>query len=156
MEMEIFYFGRGFRLMKTKVMYHSRSGNTKKVADAIAQAVGEVPEAVPSDYPLENVGLLFLGAGVYGGKPDKKVIEFIRTLNTNRVKNVALFSTSAGDSKHLNTIRELLKGQGINVIDETFACKGKFFFFINRNNPNAEDLKQAQKFAKEVHDKLKD
>ena len=143
--------------MKTKVMYHSRSGNTKKIADAIAQTLGQVAEAVPSDYPLENVGLLFLGAGVYGGKADKKIVEFIRTLNTSRVKNIALFGTSAGgDSKHLNALKELIKGQGITVVDETFVCKGKFFFFINSKNPNAEDLKQAQKFAKEVCDKLED
>jgi flavodoxin len=142
--------------MKTKVMYHSRSGNTKKVADAIAQTLGQVAEAVPSDYPLENVGLLFLGAGVYGGKPDKKIVEFIKTLNTSRVKNIALFGTSAGDSKYLDPLKEIIKGQGINVVEETFVCKGKFFFFINSKNPNAEDLKQAQKFAKEVHDKLED
>lgn len=140
--------------MKTKVMYHSRSGNTKKVADAIAQELGQVAEAVPSDYPLENVGLLFLGAAVYGNKVDKKIVEFIGTLNTSRVKNVALFGTSAGQDGHLNYIRELIKARGINVVDETYSCKGKFLFFIQRKHPNEEDLREAQKFAKAVYEKL--
>lgn len=140
--------------MKTKVMYHSKSGNTKKVADAIAQALGQVSEAVPPDYPLENVGLLFLGAGVNAGKVDKKMIDFIKTLNTSRVKNVALFGTSGGECTHLNYMRELLKEQGINVMEQTYGCKGKSFFFINRKKPDEEDLKQAQKFAKEIYDKL--
>jgi flavodoxin len=140
--------------MKTKVMYHSRSGNTKKVADAIAQALGQTAEAVPPDYPLENVGLLFLGAGVYAGKADKKIIEFIESLNTSRVKNVALFGTSAGQDNHLNSMRDLLKAKGINVVEDTYTCKGQFLFFINRKRPNAEDLTKAQEFAKAVYEKL--
>ena len=140
--------------MKTKVMYFSRSGNTKKVADAIAQELGQVAEAVPSDYPMENVGILYLGAGVYANKPDKKIVDFISTLNTSRVKNVALFGTSAGQCTHLNYIRELLKAQGINVVEETYTCRGKFMFFIQRKHPNTDDLRQAQKFAKEVYEKL--
>jgi flavodoxin len=141
--------------MKTKVMYHSRSGNTKKVADAIAKELGQIAEAVPADYPLENVDLLFLGAGIYAGKADKKMMEFITTLNTKRVKNVALFGTSAGkQDAHLSYMRELLKAQGINVIDETYTCGGKFLFFIQRNHPNNEDLMKAQKFAKAVYGKL--
>jgi flavodoxin len=141
--------------MKTKVMYHSRSGNTKKVADAIATELGQVSEAVPSDYPLENVDILFLGAGVYAGKVDKKIIDFIATLNTKRVKNVALFGTSAGkQDTHLSYMRDLLKAQGINVMEETYICGGKFLFFIQRKHPNDEDLMQAQKFAKAVCEKL--
>lgn len=141
--------------MKTKVMYHSRSGNTKKVADAIAKELGQIAEPIPADYPLENVDLLFLGAGIYAGKADKKIVEFISTLNTKRVKNVALFGTSAGQQDaHLNRMRELIKAQGINVIEETYTCGGKFLFFIQRKHPNDEDLMQAQKFAKAVYEKL--
>ena len=71
--------------MKTEVIYYSRSGNTKKVVDAIAQALGQVSEAVTPDYPLENVGILFLGAGAYVNKVDKRMTEFIRTLNSNKI-----------------------------------------------------------------------
>lgn len=142
--------------MKLKVMYHSRGGNTKKVADAIAEAVGQVSEAVPPAYPLENVSLLFLGAAVYQGKIDKKMKEFILTLNTNRVKNVALFSTTGSQDNAINEMRDLLKAQGINVLQETFLCKGRFFFFFNRNRPNSEDLSKAKEFAKNAISKIKE
>lgn len=140
--------------MKTKVMYYSKSGNTKKVAEAIAQVVGQTSESVPPAYPLENVELLFLGAGSYGQKVDNKMVEFIRTLNTNRVRNVALFGTVGGKDAHLGYMRELLTAQGINVLEETYCCKGRSFFFIHRKHPNADDLKAAQAFAQKCVEKM--
>ncbi len=142
--------------MKVKVMYYSKGGNTRKVAEAIAQALGQTAEAVPPAYPLENVNVLFLGAAVYGGKIDPKMAEFIRTLNSSRVKNVALFGTCGGQDKALAEMKGLLKSQGIPVMDDTFLCKGKFFVFINRKHPNAEELKAAQEFAKKVVGQVKE
>lgn len=133
--------------MKIKVMYHSKGGNTKKIADAIAEAVGQVNEAVPPAYPLENVALLFLGGAPYAGKLDKKLVDFIKTLNKSRVRNVALFSTTGSQDSAINQMREMLTSQGINVLDETFLCKGKFFLFFNRKHPNEADIKAAKEFA---------
>lgn len=133
--------------MKIKVMYHSKGGNTKKIADAIAEAVGQVNEAVPPAYPLDNVALLFLGGAPYGGKIDKKLSDFIKTLNTSRVRNVALFSTTGSQDNAIQEMRGMLKAQGINVLEETFVCKGKFFVFFNRKHPNEADIKAAKEFA---------
>jgi flavodoxin len=151
----IFLHG-GILHMKAKVMYYSRSGNTKKVADAIAQAVGHTSEAVPPAYPFDNVKLLFLGAGVYGGKVDKKMTEYIRTLDAANIKNVALFSTMASQDKGIPLMRQLLQEKGINVLEESFICPGKFFVFFKRNHPSAEDLKNAQAFAKRAMDRVKE
>lgn len=143
--------------MKIKVMYQSRGGNTKKIADAIAVAVGQVNEAIPPAYPLENVSLLFLGGGIYGSKIDPKLSEFIKTLNTSRVKNVALFSTSGSAKEDANIqMKKLLEAQGINVLDETFVCRGKFFFFLNRKHPNEAELKLAKEFAQRAVLKVKE
>ncbi len=143
--------------MKTWVLYYSKGGNTKKIAEAIAEELA-VPktEQVPPAYPPENVQLLFLGTGVYAGKPDPKMIEFIRTLNNNRVKNAVVFGTKGGnDNRAIETVKSLLKEKGINVIDETFSCKGKYFLFFNRKNPNCEELKAAKAFARKIYDSVK-
>ncbi|QNU68048.1 nitric oxide synthase [Ruminiclostridium herbifermentans] len=143
--------------MKTWVLYYSRGGNTKKIAEAIAEELEILKtEQVPPAYPPENVQLLFLGTGVYAGKPDPKMIEFIRTLNTDRVKNVAVFGTRGGnDTRAIETVKSLIKEKGINVIDETFSCQGKYFIFFNRKKPDAEDLKAAKAFARKIYDSLK-
>jgi flavodoxin len=51
--------------MKIAVIYHSRGGNTKIVAEAIAKAAGVSAEPihVPLDAPVD---LLLIGGGVYG------------------------------------------------------------------------------------------
>ena len=137
-------------------MYHSRKGNTKKIAEAIAQSVNERAEAIPPAYPCENVGLLFLGAGIYGGKMDKKMEDFIKTLNSSRVKNAVVFGTSGGQDAVIKRMQTLLREQGVNVLDETFMCKGKFFLFFNRSHPNSEDLNNAVEFAKKAVEKVKE
>lgn len=142
--------------MKTWVLYYSRGGNTKKIADAIAEELGVMKsEQIPPAYPPENVQLLFLGTGVYAGKPDPKMIEFVRTLNTNRVKNAVVFGTNGGQESAIDAVKALLKEKGINVINESFSCKGKFFLFFNRKRPDSNDIKSAKEFARRVYDSLK-
>lgn len=144
--------------MKTWIMYYSRGGNTKVIADAIAEALElSRSEQLPPSYPLENVKLLFLGTGEYGGKPDPKTIEFVRTLNNKRVTNVAVFGTSGSgeaNGKAITAVKELLKDKDINVIDETFSCKGKFFLFFNRNKPGKDDIQKAKEFAKRIYNSI--
>lgn len=142
--------------MKTWVLYYSKGGNTKKIADAIAEELG-VPKAeqIPPAYPPEGVNLLFLGTGIYAGKPDSKMIEFIRTLNNNRVRNVVVFGTTGSQDTAVETVKALLKEKGINVIDETFLCKGKYFIFFNRKKPDSDDIKAAKAFARRISDSLK-
>lgn len=146
--------------MKTWVLYYSKSGNTKKIADAIAEELEDVQksEQIPPAYPPENVALLFLGTAEYAGKPDPKMIEFIRTLNTNRVKNAAVFGTSGAgnaEGKAIGAVKALLKEKGINVVEESFACKGRNFIFFNRNKPDANDLKAAKEYARKVYGSIK-
>lgn len=146
--------------MKTWVLYYSKSGNTKKISDAIAEELEDVlkSEQIPPAYPPENVALLFLGTGEYAGKPDPKMVEFIRTLDTNRVKNAAVFGTSGGgipEGKAIATVKDLLKEKGINVIDESFVCKGKNFIFFNRSKPDDTDIKNAKEYARRVYNSIK-
>ena len=62
--------------MKIAVRYHSRSGNTEKLARAIADAVGA--QALPVSVPLgERVDILFLGSAVYAAGIDEAVKTFV-------------------------------------------------------------------------------
>ncbi|MDR3552032.1 MAG: flavodoxin domain-containing protein [Clostridia bacterium] len=137
--------------MNVKVHYLSRGGNTKKIAEAISQAIGQMAEAIPPAYPMENVKLLFLGGGIYGGKLDSKLSYYIGTLNTKMVKNVVLFSTSGSPQGPANKLmKEQLEAKGIKVLEKSFCCPGKFFLFFNIGRPNSADIKKAQEFAKEI------
>ena len=134
--------------MKIKVMYHSSSGNTKKVAEAIASAVGVSAEAITENYTLtEPVDLLFIGDGIYAGKMNKLTKAFISTLDEPLVKNAAVFGTYGGQDKVVTTIKELLENKGIHICTDTFACKGQAWLIGNRNHPDKADIDNAIKFG---------
>lgn len=142
--------------MANKVLYFSKGGNTKKVADSIAKAIDLSAETVPVAYPISNVQLLFLGAGLYAGKLDEKMTNYIKILDAKSVRNVALFSTSGNGEGSANKImRDLLVAKGINVLDKSFSCKGQSFIFLSRKHPDEQDLKNAQDFAKECLESIK-
>lgn len=82
--------------MKIAVRYHSRGGNTKSVAEAIANAAGI--KAEPIDVPLdEPVDFLFVGGGVYGGvfkgDIDSSLRGYLETLDPNTVKSLRAHKT---------------------------------------------------------------
>ncbi|MDR2103098.1 MAG: flavodoxin [Treponema sp.] len=132
--------------MKIAVRYHSRSGNTKKVAEAVAKAAGA--DAADCGTPLaEAVDLLFVGGAVYGGKVDEALQNFIVNLDPAKVKAAAVFGTSALAKKPGRGIEKLLKERGIPLLGPSFRCRGAFWF-MNRGRPNGEDLRGAAEFAR--------
>jgi flavodoxin len=130
--------------MKTAVRYYSKSGNTKKIADAIAQAIGAA--AKTTDEPLsEQVDVLFLGGALYAGGLDGRLQDYIKKLTREKAKSVAVFSTAGGGASIRPLVEGLLKGAGIPVSGD-FSCRGKFLF-INRGRPNEQDCSNAAAFA---------
>ncbi len=132
--------------MSTAVIYHSVTGNTKKVADAIAQALSCTAQPV-KEYPLENsADVMFIGGAIYGGKLDPVMDSFLQALTPQMVKRVILFSTSIKESKAIGLMKELLRSKGVLVDEECYLCKGKFLF-MNRKHPNKAELEEATAFA---------
>ena len=62
--------------MKIAVRYYSRGGNTKKIAEAISEAVGVEAKTV-SEPLTEDVDILFLGSAPYAFNVDDEVKKFI-------------------------------------------------------------------------------
>ena len=137
--------------MNIKVVYHSSSGNTKKVAQAIAAAAKvSAEEIVPGFNLSQPVDLLFVGDGIYAGKMNKRTKAFLDALDGSLVKNAAVFGTYGGQDKVIADITALLKGKGINVCAESFVCKGQAWLFANRKHPNEHDLDGATKFGNDI------
>ncbi|MFI3237296.1 MAG: flavodoxin domain-containing protein [Lachnospiraceae bacterium] len=134
--------------MNVKVAYYTKSGNTQKIADAIAAEIG--CDAVTVDQTIkEQVDVLFLGASVYKFGIDKKVIEFINNLDATQIGEVAIFSTSAMSDSGYPKLVDLLTKKGITVSKEHFYCRGQFMF-ANKNLPNADDIISAKNFARNI------
>jgi len=135
--------------MKVAVVYHSVTGNTKKIAEAMAEALGCTAQAV-KEYPLdESTDLLFIGGAVYGGKLDAVLDSFLQALTPEKAKRAVLFSTCVKEAKALGLMKERLEKQGITVHQDSFSCKGKFLF-LNLRHPKIAELEDAKAFAKSV------
>lgn len=133
--------------MKVAVRYFSRTGNTKKIADAIAEKVGV--EAKTTDVALEeNVDILFLGSAMYAAGVDPAISEFVKT-NASKIGKIASFSTTAVASSTIKLIKKIAAENNVQVLDQEFSCKGKFTL-LHTNRPNEKDLDAAKEFAESV------
>lgn len=133
--------------MKTEVRYFSRSGNTKKLAEVIAKAVGT--EAKTVEEPLrEDVDILFLGSSVYAYGVDDSIKKFISNIDV-KVGKVVNFSTAALIKSTYKQVGKLLAEKGIVQAEEEFYCKGSLGP-MHKGKPDEKDCEAAAAFAKKI------
>lgn len=133
--------------MKIAIRYYTKTGNTKKLAEAISQVVNV--EAKTVDEPLtEDVDILFLGSAVYAAGIDGKIKEFIRNIDVN-VGEVVNFSSAALIESTYGQVKKEVEAKGIKMSENEFHCRGAFKF-VHRGRPNEKDLKDVQEFAKGI------
>jgi flavodoxin len=110
--------------MKIAVRYQSRSGNTEAVARAIAKELNVQAERV--DSPITGaVDLLFLGGAVYAGTLSRHLKKFIKELRPEQVKQIALFSTAAGDQNICLKVEKLLRNKDIALYGQEFHVQSR-------------------------------
>ena len=134
--------------MKTAVRYYTKTGNTKRLAEAIAEAIGA--EALPLSTPIdEPVDVLFLGNSYYAFNIDPEVRDFVRNLNKNKVGRIVNFGSAAMLNSTYKKVKVEADKVGIPMDEREFHCKGEFKG-VHKGRPNAEDLKAAADFAKTI------
>ena len=133
--------------MKIAIRYYTKTGNTKKLAEAIASAVNV--EAKTVDEPLtEDVDILFLGSAVYAAGIDQKIKDFIKSINVN-VGEVVNFSSAALIESTYKQVKKEVEAKGLKMSEDEFHCRGAFKF-VHRGKPDDNDLKNVQEFAKRI------
>lgn len=134
--------------MKVAVRYYSKSGNTRKLAEAVGKALGV--EAKTTDSPVtEHVDLLFLGSAVYATGVDEQVKAFIAGLDPKKVGKVVNISTAALLPSTYSQVQKLLAEKKIPLSEKEFHCRGQFHF-LHRGKPDAEDIRNCVEFAKSM------
>jgi len=134
-----------------EIVYYSMTGNTKKLADAIASELNVAAENVNTNTKLADESLVFLGTGLYGPFQNGGLKQFIDRTDFGGRK-VALFGTSGeGKGKEVGALERAVSKKGADIVGK-FHCKGEFLLFINRNHPTSKDLENARNFARQVAD----
>ena len=134
--------------MKTAVRYYTKTGNTKRLAEAVAKAIGA--EALPLSAPIEEpVDILFLGNSYYAFSIDPEVREYIRKLDKSKVGRIVNFGSAAMLNSTYKKVKAEADKMGIPVDEREFHCKGEFKG-LHKGRPDAGDLAAAAEFAKSI------
>ena len=133
--------------MNIAVRYYTRSGNTKKLADAIANAVSAESKDLSNSLE-KRVDILFLGCSYYAFDVDAEVKRFI-VENKDKIGKIVCFGTSAMMKSMKKPVSRVADTVGIVVADEEFHCRGQFGK-VHKGRPNEDDLNAVSAFAKRV------
>ena len=134
--------------MRNRVLYCSRKERTKKVAEAISTGARITSDPLEKHTVVTDVGILFLGSGIYFGKISGKMKKFASKIEPKEVKLVVAFSTASKPSDiALAQLKAILEPKGIKVHDEGFFCKGSS---IGMKYPGIKELKEAEAFGQKV------
>ena len=132
--------------MNNHVVYYSKSGHSKAIAGAVADALSlQALDLGQIQAPLQS-DLLFLITGIYGGVPDPKVVAYVESLSPADIKRVCLITSSMGENPQTD-LRTRLESKGIPVQKAEYTCKGSFLLF-GRGHPNKEEIREAADFAR--------
>ena len=134
--------------MKIAVRYYTKTGNTKRLAEAVAKAVGT--EALPISTPItEPVDILFLGNSYYAFTIDPEVRQFVASLDREKVGKIVNFGSAAMMNSTYRKVKAVADKAGIPMDEREFHCKGQFRS-MHKGKPDESDLKAAADFARKI------
>ena len=134
--------------MTYAVRYYTKTGNTKRLAESVAKAVGV--DAQPLSTPInEPVDILFLGNSYYAFSIDPEVRDFIRKLDKTKIGKIVNFGSAAMLNSTYKKVKKEADKAGIPMDEREFHCRGEFKG-IHKGKPDEADLKAAAEFAKKI------
>ncbi len=134
--------------MKTAVRYYTKTGNTRRLAEAIARELGV--EALPISTPIEEpVDVLFLGNSYYAFTIDPEVRAFVRSLSPDKVGCLVNFGSAAMLNSTYRKVKAEADKAGVRMDEREFHCKGEFKG-LHKGKPDQQDLQAAAAFARQI------
>ena len=131
--------------MNYAVRYYTKTGNTKRLAEAVAKELGV--EALPISAPVdEKVDYLFLGNSYYAFNIDPEVRAFVASLDKNKVGKIVNFGSAAMLNSTYKKVKEAADKVGILMDEKEFHCRGEFKG-IHKGRPNENDIAEIVKFV---------
>ena len=150
--------------MRTAIVYESfHHGNTLKLAEAMAQALGAdlIRLRDRSKGDLRDYDLVGLGSGIYGSRHHRELLAFAGRARFRRGAEVFIFSTAGFPplSRYWHrALRAALEAREVPIVGElclagydTYAIFG-LLGGVNRGRPSDRDLERGVEFARSMID----
>lgn len=107
--------------MNIAVRYYSKSGNTKRIAEAIAEGSGTHAVSITDEPTLsERIDILFLGGAPYANVMAPELRRYAECLVRDRIGKVVLFTTSNWSHRTVKGLQKILQAKGIPVAEGHF------------------------------------
>ncbi len=133
--------------MTYQVRYYTKTGNTRKLAEAVAKELGV--EALPISTPVtEKTDILFLGNSYYAFSIDPEIRDFVASLDKNKVGRIVNFGSAALLNSTYKKVKAEADKVGIPMDPKEFHCRGEFKG-VHKGKPDAEDLRAIAAFARQ-------
>ena len=125
----------------------SKKGNTKKLADAVSEAIGIEAADVSCDLE-EKVDRLFLINAMYAANIDREVKGFLER-NRDKIGEVVNMNTAASGTSTWKAVKKETDRLGLNLSEREFHCAASWIF-INKGLPSDGDFERAKEFARSM------
>ena len=133
--------------MTYAVRYYTKTGNTKRLAEAMAKELGV--EALPISEPVnETVDYLFLGNSYYAFSIDPEVKAFVASLDKEKIGKIVNFGTAAMLNSTYKKVKQVADKAGIAMDEKEFHCRGEFKG-VHKGRPDENDIADAVAFVKQ-------
>lgn len=143
--------------MKVYVIYDSNFGNTKIIADTIAQELGGTSLSIDNvkSGDLVDIDLLIVGSPINAWRPTKKVSHFLNSLSVSSLSNVR---SAAFDTR----VKIFISGNAAKKISKALSEKGatiiaepKGFYVKDNEGPLLDgEISNAKKWANDILQKM--
>ncbi|MBQ8959836.1 MAG: hypothetical protein IJ071_01265 [Ruminococcus sp.] len=103
------------------VRYFSKSGNTRQIAEAIAEGAGVKSVSITEEPAFtQHADILFLGGAPYANIMAPELKAYAEKLSPELVGKVVLFTTSNWSRRTVLALKKQLREKGITVEEEFF------------------------------------
>ena len=142
--------------MPTAIIYYSKQhGTTKKLIDAIKEAHPEVKTIDITENRIEDLSQydrIGIASGIYFGKVNKDLIEYIKKALPHAISVFALYTYGNKSDKYTKELKAIAEEKGCKYLGE-YGCFGfdtfgpfKLMGGIQKNHPTEDEIAGAVHF----------
>ena len=111
--------------MNIKLAYYTKTGHSRKIAEAIGEAFSIEPMNIEDNATIFGADILILVGGIYNGLSSESMIRFAEKLKPTMAQRVAIITSSAFGKDTQEKLALTLKNNYIEVLGECIV-KGSF------------------------------
>lgn len=138
--------------MNIKIAYLSKTGHSKKIAQAVGKELGIEPLNITDNPTIFGTDLLFIIGGVYYGDCDPEMAEFGAKIKPVNAQKVALITSCSSKKDTQSRLIASLKSNYIEIIGDCMIPGA--FLLVNFGHPNKDDIETAVAFARKIADRV--